>query len=65
MLERNPRLTPDEVRRILVASAKRLGANDQFGAGLIDPTKALQLAAPRTVEAPALSPAPATIPARR
>jgi filamentous hemagglutinin family protein len=51
MLERNPRLTPDDVRRILTASAKRLGPNDQFGAGLIDPTKALQLAAPRSVEA--------------
>jgi hypothetical protein len=53
MLERNPRLTPADVRRILTASAKRLGPNDQFGAGLIDPTKALQLAAPRQVEAPA------------
>jgi subtilisin family serine protease len=51
MLERNPRLTPDDVKRILTASAKRLGPNDQFGAGLIDPAKALQLAAPRTTEA--------------
>jgi len=52
MLERNPRLTPPDVRRILIASAKRLGPNDQFGAGLIDPAKALQLAAPRQAEAP-------------
>jgi filamentous hemagglutinin family protein len=59
LLERNPRLTPADVRRILTGSAKRLGPNEQFGAGLIDPTKALQLGAPRSVEAPA------TVPARR
>jgi subtilisin family serine protease len=53
MLERNPALTPADVKRILAASAKKLGPNDQFGAGLIDPAKALQLAAPRTSEAPA------------
>jgi subtilisin family serine protease len=53
LLERNPRLTPADVRRILTASAKRLGPNEQFGAGLIDPAKALQLGAPRSVEAPA------------
>jgi len=50
MLERNPKLTPADVRRILMASAKKLGPNDQFGAGLVDPVKALQLAAPRTSE---------------
>jgi subtilisin family serine protease len=50
MLERNPKLTPADVRRILVASATRLGPNDQFGAGLVDPAKALQLAAPRSSE---------------
>jgi subtilisin family serine protease len=59
LLERNPQLTPADVRRILTGSAKRLGPNDQFGAGLIDPSKALQLGAPRSVEAPA------TVPARR
>jgi filamentous hemagglutinin family protein len=53
LLERNPRLTPADVRRILTVSAKRLGPNEQFGAGLIDPAKALQLGAPRSVEAPA------------
>ena len=57
MLERNPRLTPADVKRILIQSAKKLGPNDQFGAGLIDPAKALQLAAPRSAEA---TPAPAT-----
>jgi subtilisin family serine protease len=55
ILERNPRLTPADVRRILIASAMRLGPNDQFGAGLVDPAKALQLAAPRSSE---LSPPP-------
>src|SRR5262245_10788918 len=55
MLELNPRLSPADVRRILMASAKRLGPADQFGAGLVDPVKALQLAAPRSAEAPAPS----------
>ena len=52
MLERNPSLTPSDVRRILMASAKKLGPNEQFGSGLIDPGSALQLATPRQVEAP-------------
>ena len=49
LLERNPKLTPADVRRILQASARRLGAgerDDNFGSGLIDPLKALQLADP-------------------
>ena len=50
MLERNPRLTPADVRRILTLSAKKLGPNDQFGAGLIDPARAIQFANPRSVE---------------
>ena len=52
LLERNPRLTPADVRRILTASAKRLGAGDRddnFGSGLVDPLRALQSADPRTV----------------
>jgi hypothetical protein len=47
LLERNPKLTPADVRRILTVSAKRLGPgerNDNFGSGLIDPFQALQLA---------------------
>jgi subtilisin family serine protease len=52
MLERNPNLTPADVRRILTASAKKLGPNEQFGSGLIDPGPALQLATPRQVEVP-------------
>jgi Subtilase family len=52
LLERNPKLKPADVRRILTASAKRLGSGDRddnFGYGLIDPLKALQLADPRVV----------------
>jgi subtilisin family serine protease len=47
LLERNPNLTPDEVRNILTSSARRLGAkdrDDEFGSGLIDPSKAIQTA---------------------
>ena len=52
LLERNPRLMPTDIRRILTASAKRLGPgerDDDFGSGLIDPLKALQMADPRIV----------------
>ena len=62
LLERNPKLTPADIRRILQASAKRLGAgerDDNFGSGLIDPLKALQLADPRTAAA---TPPPASKP---
>jgi Subtilase family len=48
LLERNPKLTPDDIREILTASAKRLGPNNEFGAGLVDPPKALKLAEPKT-----------------
>jgi filamentous hemagglutinin family protein len=51
LLERNPKLTPADIRRILTSSAKRLGPgdhDDNFGSGLVDPLKALQLAIPRT-----------------
>ena len=51
LLERNPKLTPADVRRILQSSARRLGPgvrDDNFGSGLVDPLKALQLAIPRT-----------------
>ena len=39
MLERNPRLTPADVRKILISSAKRLGPTNEFGAGLVDPVQ--------------------------
>ena len=51
LLERNPKLTPADIRRILTLSAKRLSPGDRddnFGSGLIDPLQALQLADPRT-----------------
>jgi hypothetical protein len=51
VLERNPKLTPADIRRILTMSAKRLAPGDRddnFGSGLIDPLQALQLADPRT-----------------
>ncbi len=52
LLERNPKLAPADIRRILTASAKRLGpgeGDDNFGSGLIDPLNALQLAEPHSV----------------
>ena len=62
LLERNPKLTPADIRRILTASARRLGSadrDDDFGSGLIDPLKALQLADPRLVStAPPSAPTP-------
>jgi subtilisin family serine protease len=55
LLERNPRLTPADIRRILTGSAKRLGPgerNDDFGSGLVDVLKAVQSADPRVVTSP-------------
>jgi subtilisin family serine protease len=51
MLERNPRLTPAEVRGILSATAKKLpqGKND-VGAGLVDPVQALAKSAPKSAQ---------------
>jgi hypothetical protein len=45
LIAHKPSLTPEEIRAILVATAKHLGSqgiNPQFGAGLVDPLKALQ-----------------------
>jgi hypothetical protein len=47
LIERNPDLKPEDVRNILTASAKRLGTavrDDDFGSGLVDPSKAIQTA---------------------
>jgi len=52
LLERDPRLTPADIRRILTTSAKRLGPGDRddnFGSGLVDPMRAVQSAEPGTV----------------
>jgi subtilisin family serine protease len=69
LLERNPDLGPEDVRKILTSSARRLSAKDRdddFGSGLIDPSKAIQTAgelksldATGTVSA---QPAPARVP---
>ncbi len=48
LLERNPSLTPEQVRKILEVSAKHPGTkerDDDFGSGLVDPSKAMQDAA--------------------
>jgi subtilisin family serine protease len=48
LLERNPKLTPADIRRILTTSAKRLAPGERDdSSGLIDPLQALQLADPR------------------
>ena len=47
LLAERPTRTPEEVRAILASTAKHLGAkgvNPQFGAGLVDPLKALHFA---------------------
>jgi subtilisin family serine protease len=44
LLERNPGLGPEDVHKILTASAKRLGTKDRdddYGSGHIDPSKAI------------------------
>jgi subtilisin family serine protease len=69
LLERNPKLTPADIRRILTTSAKRLGPGDRddnFGSGLIDPLQALQLADPKNRDhhAAAATAAAAVIPRR-
>ena len=46
LLAHKPSLKPEEIRAILVTTAKHLGSggiNPQFGAGLVDPLKALEL----------------------
>jgi subtilisin family serine protease len=50
MLERNSKLKPAEVRKILTSTAMRLGTatrDDNFGFGLVDPLRALQAAGPK------------------
>jgi len=45
LIAHKPSLTPEEIRTILVTTAKHLGSqgiNPQFGAGLVDPVKALE-----------------------
>ena len=47
MLERAPTLSPDDVRMILMETAKHLGnkgRNPEFGAGLVDAARAVETA---------------------
>jgi subtilisin family serine protease len=70
LLERNPSLKPEDVRKILTSSASAR-SNDDFGSGLVDPSKAIQTAGDftsvetATVTKPAAAPKPpAAVPAR-
>jgi subtilisin family serine protease len=50
LLAQKPSRTPEEIRAMLVQTAKHLGpkgSETQFGAGLVDPLKALRLVPPR------------------
>jgi filamentous hemagglutinin family protein len=50
LIAQQPSRTPDEIRNILMSTAKDLGPkgiDPQFGAGLVDPLKALRLAPAR------------------
>jgi len=45
ILERNPNLTPEDIRKILTTSARHPGdkpRDDDYGSGLVDPGKAIQ-----------------------
>jgi subtilisin family serine protease len=45
LLERNPNLGPEDIRKILTSSAKHQGTKDRdddYGSGLVDPSKAIQ-----------------------
>jgi hypothetical protein len=73
LLERNPNLGPEDVRMILTSSARRLSSKDRdddFGSGLVDPSKAIQTAGDlksvdMTASVPAQPPAPRPpVPAR-
>ena len=60
-----PSRTPEDIRTILVDTAKHLGAegvNPQFGAGLVNPLQALR-SAPEIVSQTSDPPAPAAAPA--
>ena len=49
MIDRNPRLTPAEVRDILSATAKKLpNSRNDVGAGLVDPVQALAKSGPKS-----------------
>jgi subtilisin family serine protease len=52
LLERNPNLKPEDIRKILTSTATRLAGaerDDNYGAGLVDPSKAIQSAGELTL----------------
>jgi hypothetical protein len=64
LLAQKPALSPEDVRAILTATAKRLGpkgSEKQFGSGLVDPLKALHQAPPRPEKSASAAP---TVPLR-
>jgi Subtilase family len=62
LIAQKPKLTPEEIRKILVTTATRLGkgtgADPQFGAGLVDPLKALRYVPPPVASGKSASAAP-------
>ena len=53
LIAQKPSRTPEEIRAILMSTAKDLGPkgiDPQFGAGLVDPLKALRLAPPAALD---------------
>jgi subtilisin family serine protease len=52
LIERNPKLTPADVRRILTRTAKSLGPRDRSGAGLVNAFQAVSSAGAREAAAP-------------
>ena len=55
LIERNPKLTPSDVRRILTRTAKSLGSRERardFGAGLVNAYQAVSSVGPREAAAP-------------
>ena len=52
LIERNPKLTPGDVRRILTRTAKSLGPRDRSGAGLVNAFQAVSNAGAREAAAP-------------
>ena len=53
LIERNPKLTPGDVRRILTRTAKSLGPRERSGAGLVNAYQAVSNASSREAAAPA------------
>ncbi len=53
LIERNPKLTPADVRRILTRTAKSLGPRERAGAGLVNAFQAVSSASSREAAGPA------------